>query len=539
MCHPGCLSFPRLLSNRSRQMKDSSLIVAFGALLLVTYLIDKLLQAKKNAGLPPLPPGPKGLPFVGNLRDMPTPEAFAAHHWAEHRDLYGPISTVRVLGSTLIILNDAQVVFDLFEKQSLVFSSRPKQYFSLELVGWKNGTGGQEYNDTLRYHRRSFARIIGTHATASQYNKLQEAEVGHFLLHVLDDPQGFREYIQKQAGSVILQIVYGYNTEQFKKDPLLSMMTKVMDDLAKSGSPVRFVPGWFPATGWKKIAKRMAFDLREAVEKPYAFVENQRAEGHSRLSYLSKLIETSGNTPEETHRNKWSAASLYGGGSDTTVASIAAFFLAMTVFPEVQQKAQAEIDRVMGAGRLPTLDDRERLPYVDALAKEILRWHPIVPMGVPHSNSEDATYRGYRIPKDAILLPNIWWLTHDPAVYKDPMDFRPERHMEGQDREPEFDPRRLVFGFGRRICPGKILAENSLFLNIAQSLAVFDIAKKVVDGKVVEPEVGFEDGLISHPMEFETSIKPRSPRHEELIRSIEQTFPWKESDADVLGRIRS
>ncbi|TKW51450.1 O-methylsterigmatocystin oxidoreductase [Colletotrichum tanaceti] len=327
------------------------------------------------------------------------------------------------------------------------------------------------------------------------------------------------------------------------------MMTKVMDDLAKSGSPgaflvnifpaLRFVPGWFPATGWKKIAKRMAFDLREAVEKPYAFVENQRAEGHSRLSYLSKLIETSGNTPEETHRNKWSAASLYGGGSDTTVASIAAFFLAMTVFPEVQQKAQAEIDRVMGAGRLPTLDDRERLPYVDALAKEILRWHPIVPMGVPHSNSEDATYRGYRIPKDAILLPNIWWLTHDPAVYKDPMDFRPERHMEGQDREPEFDPRRLVFGFGRRICPGKILAENSLFLNIAQSLAVFDIAKKVVDGKVVEPEVGFEDGLISHPMEFETSIKPRSPRHEELIRSIEQTFPWKESDADVLGRIRS
>lgn len=80
----------------------------------------------------------------------------------------------------------------------------------------------------------------------------------------------------------------------------------------------------------------------------------------------------------------------------------------MTVFPEVQQKAQAEIDRVVGAERLPTLDDRERLPYVDALAKEILRWHPIAPMGVPHSNSEDATYRGYRIPKDAILLPNIW-----------------------------------------------------------------------------------------------------------------------------------
>ncbi|WQF86426.1 Putative cytochrome P450 [Colletotrichum destructivum] len=530
-------------------MKDSSLVIAFGAVLLVTYLIDKLLRAKKNnAGLLPLPPGPKGLPFVGNLWDMPTPEGLAAHHWAKHRDLYGPISAVRVLGNTLIILNDAQVVFDLFEKQSLKFSSRPKQYFSYELVGWKDGTGAQQYNDTLRYHRRSFARIIGTHATASQYNKLQEAEVGHFLLRVLDDPQGFREYIQKQAGSVVVQIIYGYNAEQYKKDPLLAMMAQVMDDFAKSATPgaflvdifpaLRFVPSWFPATGWKKIAKRMALDLSEAVEKPYAFVENQRAEGQNRLSYLSKLLETNGDTPEDRHRNKWSAASLYGGGSDTTVAAIAAFFLVMTVFPEVQQKAQAEIDRVVGAERLPTLDDRERLPYVDALVKEILRWHPIAPMGVPHSNSEDTTYRGYRIPKDAILLPNIWWLTHDPAVYKDPTDFRPERHMEGQGREPEFDPRKLAFGFGRRICPGKILAENSLFLNIAQSLAVFDIAKKVVDGKVVEPKVDFEDGLISHPMEFETSIKPRSARHEELIRTIEQRFPWKESDAEVLERMK-
>ncbi|GJC87935.1 O-methylsterigmatocystin oxidoreductase [Colletotrichum liriopes] len=350
----------------------------------------------------------------------------------------------------------------------------------------------------------------------------------------------------REVGSVILQMVYGYSTEQFKKDPLLAMMTKVMEDFTRSAAPgaflidsfpaLRFVPEWFPGAGWKKLAKQMAVELRDAVEKPYAFVESQIAEGKNSFSYLSRLMESSGNTPEDIHNNKWTAASLYSGGSDTTVAAIAAFFLAMTMFPDVQKKAQAEIDRVVGSERLPTLDDHDSLPYVDALVKEVLRWHPIGPMGLPHTSSEETTYEGYRIPKGAMLMPNIWWFTHDPAVYKDPMDFRPERHIEDHGCKPEPDPRKMAFGFGRRICPGKILAENSMFLNIAQSLAVFNIIKKVVDGKVIETKAEFQPGVISHPAHFEASIKPRSPQYEKLIRSIEQTFPWQESDSKFLER---
>lgn len=90
------------------------------------------------------------------------------------------------------------------------------------------------------------------------------------------------------------------------------------------------------------------------------------------------------------------------------MAAIAAFFLAMTIFPEVQKKAQEEIDRATGGQRLPTAEDRENLPYIVALVKEILRWHPIGPMGLAHVNTEEVIYRGYRIPKDSILLANIW-----------------------------------------------------------------------------------------------------------------------------------
>lgn len=80
----------------------------------------------------------------------------------------------------------------------------------------------------------------------------------------------------------------------------------------------------------------------------------------------------------------------------------------MTMFPEVQAKAQAEIDRVVGTERLPTLDDRGSLPYVEAIMKETLRWHSVVPTALPHTADEDTIYAGYRIPKDTMIMPNVW-----------------------------------------------------------------------------------------------------------------------------------
>lgn len=82
----------------------------------------------------------------------------------------------------------------------------------------------------------------------------------------------------------------------------------------------------------------------------------------------------------------------------------------MTLYPEVARRAQEEIDRVIGTDRLPSIDDRENLPYVDAVVKEALRWHPVAPFGVAHLTTEDDIYRGYRIPKGAMILPNIWYV---------------------------------------------------------------------------------------------------------------------------------
>lgn len=84
----------------------------------------------------------------------------------------------------------------------------------------------------------------------------------------------------------------------------------------------------------------------------------------------------------------------------------------MTLFPDVQHKVQEEIDRVLGPEQLPQVADRARLPYTDAVVKEVLRWHPVAPMGIPHMSVEDDTWGGYFIPKGSLIMPNIWCAQH-------------------------------------------------------------------------------------------------------------------------------
>jgi len=179
----------------------------------------------------------------------------------------------------------------------------------------------------------------------------------------------------------------------------------------------------------------------------------------------------------------------------------------MAQCPDVQKKAQADIDQM---DRLPTLDGHESLPYIKAIMKEIARWGPVNPLGLPHRVVEDDVYENHLIPKGATVFGNIWYaiehlpafitticlphlyraIAHDEEVYPDPFTFDPSRHL---GDKPQLDPFKFIFGFGRRVCPGAHLAEMTSFLNIATILTVFNISKPV-DGEGNEVEPKIEDG---------------------------------------------
>ena len=99
-----------------------------------------------------------------------------------------------------------------------------------------------------------------------------------------------------------------------------------------------------------------------------------------------------------------------------TTATLEVFILAMALYPEVQEKAQRELDEVIGRSRLPDFSDRHSLPYIGALCKELVRWHVVGTMAIPHATTREDEFRGYRIPKGSIVVPNNWYAPWDALV---------------------------------------------------------------------------------------------------------------------------
>jgi len=188
--------------------------------------------------------------------------------------------------------------------------------------------------------------------------------------------------------------------------------------------------------------------------------------------------------------------------------------LAMVRYPLVQRMAQSEIDAAV-INRLPNFTDRERLPYIGALCKEVLRWHPVGPLGVAHALTRDDVYKSNFIPAGSIILANAWAMLHDVNTFgPDPEDFIPERFFEPGVPDPT-----IAFGFGRRICPGRFLAEDVIFITIASILKVYNITSPVDSqgNELPPPAAQFTSGFISHPIPFNCTIKPRSETAERLL----------------------
>ena len=156
----------------------------------------------------------------------------------------------------------------------------------------------------------------------------------------------------------------------------------------------------------------------------------------------------------------------------------------MLAYPETQARAHAELDAVVGRSRLPTFSDYPHLPYIRAMVKEILRWKPVAPLALPHLSTEDDWYEGMFIPKGTICIPNVWHMNRDPKIYgENAAHFDPARHLVDSGNtasglQDTKDEGHFSYGFGRRLCVGRHVANDSLFIDIAVMLWATKIERK-------------------------------------------------------------
>ncbi|KAF7371339.1 Cytochrome P450 [Mycena sanguinolenta] len=448
--------------------------------LIMTIAAIAVAYSLRKRRTPPLPPGPRGLPIVGNILDVPT-----SHPWLSFAKLgeiwgaplklqtgiltnirIGEISSLTVFGQTMIIVNSLEIAEDLLETHGANFSDRPVMPMAGELMGFNNVLPLVQYGDRVKRERKLYHQLFGNSTTIiSQFGPLLTSEVYKFLGNLLSKPEDTFSQIERMTGAITLRIAYGYNSDpDSQQDIFLEMFNTSVSNFSRATTPgaflvdifpaLRYWPEWLPGGEFHTIAKEWSSQLRTTVDTSYEYVKEQMAAGKVEPSFTANLLEEGSH---EEYLIKWAAAGIQGGGADTTAAQIKAFFLAVSLYPEVQAAAQEEIDTVVGTDRLPDISDRERLPYVNALCKEILRYHVSIPTGFPHRAREDFIYERGKgatpmlIPKDSLVIPNIWKMTHDPARYANPMVFDPTRFIEKTGKAAELDPTRISFGFGRRL----------------------------------------------------------------------------------------
>ncbi|KAF4616644.1 hypothetical protein D9613_008324 [Agrocybe pediades] len=445
---------------------DDVYLFMFGSFLLFACVLWRHSWATSPFSHLPLPPSRKGYPIIGNLLEIPRQfEWKTFHEWSKELDT--DILCVKMLGTTLIVLDTPEVATDLLERRSSKYSGRPRMPMVNELMGWDFNLGLMQYGARWKRHRRLMHSSFNPTAVLRFRPKLVKA-ARNFLARFLVDPEVVVGNARYMASEAVISITYGLEVQP-KDDPYIAIAEEGVQPLSIAAVPgaflvdtipiLKYVPEWMPGAGFKRKAREWTQLSRRMVEEPFSATKKLMTEGVCPSSFVSdSLLNTQGvadrdkkireNDIQEVAGTMYAAFSA--AGTDTTSSIVASCILGLLEKPEVLKKAQQQLDSVVKPGDLPDFEDEASLPYITAICKEALRWRDVAPTAVPHLLMEDDEYKGYRIPKGSIVIPNVWAMLHNEDVYPDPFAFNPERFLneDGTLNNSARDPGHACWGFG-------------------------------------------------------------------------------------------
>jgi len=378
------------------------------------------------------------------------------------------------------------------------------------------------YGEEFLLHQRLEATVLSPRASKT-YTPLQDMESKQLLMNLLttnDFPRQFERF----TASVVYSLTYGFRIltgEEWQ----IQTAHEVLKNFTYAGQVGAWIVDAIPVlkhlpqflAPWKKTAEEWY-----QIEANLHMTNMQDALKRDGWNWSKDFINAKDRETLSDVEVSWDLGILCDAGVETTNITLQIFIFACVTYPEFIKKAQKELDDIVGQNRLPDFDDLDNLPYLQAVVEENFRWRHIVPAGIPHATTQDDYYNGYLIPKGATIVPVFLSMRKDPKLFDSPLDFQPERWI-GKVQINNW-------GYGRRVCPGRFIARNSVSIAIARMLWAFNIRSK--DGK--RPSVddsAFTTGFVSAPKPFQVVFEPRTQKHKEVI---ERSFKETETNVSVI-----
>ncbi|TKA82463.1 hypothetical protein B0A49_00063 [Cryomyces minteri] len=483
------------------------LLYALVAVLFVGFVVRRLsLRSKLPKGTKWLP-GPKGVPGIGRVWDIPRAHSYKRFkQWA---DQFGPIYQINVFGVNHVWVSTDKIATDLLVKRGTIYSDRPpiNQLESsktapeyLPLLG---------YNDVWKRQRKFVTQIMSQSARSAHLN-LPLHESYQFLAELLKDPQRYEKLMEDYTGRVISRLAFG----DVSVHPEVAIHSH---GLLKAISPGAHLTNIIPAlkrlpafiSPWKKEERARHAYERGFFLQMHKLVSGKVETGTALSSYMKTFLEKKDDTGMDDMEGAyvvWNGR--IGGRPHHGFCS-----------------HDAEIDSVCG-DRMPEPSDSPQMPVLRAVIKEIMRWRPITPSSIPHESTEDDIYEGYFIPKGTHVHPSQWAITRDEEMYPDPEVFNPSRWLEAkypsyQEPLTQYPNIRnfTTFGYGRCICQGMGLVEAEFFVGIGGMAWAANISKKrdALGREIAVPAHDYTSLLISRPRPFQFDLKPRTEKREQQV----------------------
>ncbi|THH08833.1 hypothetical protein EW145_g2433 [Phellinidium pouzarii] len=450
-------------------------------------------------------PSPPSDTFLGHLRIMPLDFLWLT----ELAKTLGDVIHVSIFGQPMIILNTAEAARDLMEKRGANYSDRPTTTLLGKMINWGNMLAFVRYGDRFRAQRRFVHQYLNSQASAS-FRPAQTQQAKILVKNLLKNPTDFRKHINRMSSASVVKLTYGHDILS-DDDEYTNLAVAAT---SRAVASVQYIPSWFPGASFKSEARLTRKLSDEMIYSAYNRVKEERASGTAQPSLLNSLLEDyeKTNAIDKDHELNmiFATGNMYAAGVETSEVAVVTFILMMARNPEVVKRAQEEIDRVVGTEQLPTPEDRPNLPYVESIMKEVFRINPPLPLNLPHRSMKEDVYRDKVIPADTLLLANVWNMMRDETYYQDTEKFYPERFL----------PKVMAPGYDfTKVCPGRFFADTSVWLAIANILAVFDILPAIdpVTGKEMPPAAEYVPGFTNKPKLFDCRINPRSDKHISLI----------------------